>query len=269
MDQKPLSAGQETTGYGALLRHWRALRRHSQLSLSLAADISARHLSFLESGRARPSREMVLRLADALAMPRDAANQALNVAGFASIFPALDAAAPELAPVRRATEMMLARHDPYPGFVIDRYWNVLGANKAALFLFSTLTLPEGVAPNLIDALILAEGTGLMENWSEVARLGVARLQAEEIALGGDGLLAEKIKTLQDLLRDCGEAVECSYETQRAVIPTVFRINGTRLTLFSTIAAFSTVQDVNAGDIRIELMFPEDEVTVAFFEALSF
>lgn len=207
---------------------------------------------------------MVLRLADALAMPKDAANQALGSAGFAPVFPALDASASELAPVRRATAAMIERHDPYPAFVIDRHWNVIDANKAAAFLFSHLALPADKPANLVDALIAAEPMGLIENWTETARLSLVRLRAEDTALGGDAVLRARIDVVEKLLRERGDQDE-EIDLGRAVIPTVFRLGDMRLKVFSTIAAFSTVQDVNAGDIRIELMFPEDDATAAFFE----
>jgi hypothetical protein len=167
--------------------------------------------------------------------------------------------------VRRAVEIMLARHDPFPGIAIDRRWNVIAANKSAMFLFAqNATPPAGKTPNLIDALIDAESASFIENWNEIACLTIARLRAETIALGGDGHLSLQIKTLEALLANRADGADTP-DYSRAVIPTIFSINDVRLTLFSTIASFSTVQDVAASDIRIELMFPEDEDTRAFFE----
>ncbi len=211
---------------------------------------------------------MVLRLADALAMPKEAANQALNAAGFAPVFPALDADAPALAPVRRAVDMMLASHDPFPGIAIDRHWNVLAANRAAMFLFAQgpAASPDAT-PNLIDAFIAAEDAGFIGNWDEIADLTLARLRAEAISLGGDDALSKRIELLDARLR-ARERNGGAPDYSRAVIPTIFTIDGAQLTLFSTIASFSTVQEVAASDIRIELMFPEDEETRGFFEGLS-
>ena len=209
---------------------------------------------------------MVLRLAGALSMPKDAVNQALNAAGFAPAFPAHELDAAALGPIRRAVDMMLARHDPFPGVAIDRHWNIFAANGGAtkLFLQNAALTPSDHTPNLIDAFIAADGAGLIENWSEIAALTVTRRRGEVVALGGDEQLSNRIEILQGLLRrrnQGGETFDCS----RAVIPTVFNVDGARLTLFATIASFSTVQDVGASDIRIELMFPENKTTQAFFE----
>ena len=254
-------------GFGAQLRHWRGIRRHSQLSLSLLAEISARHLSFLESGRAKPSRDMVLRLAEALEMPKEAANQALSAAGFAPAFPALDADAPALAPVRRAVDMMLERHNPYPAIAIDRQWNVRGANMAAMHLFAHAPPPPNGSLNLVDSLIASAGLDLVANWAEVARMTIARLRSEIIALGGDAALSDRAAALETALERHG-GPDDGVDYSRAVIPTVFTLAGQTLTLFSTIASFSTVQDVVASDIRVELMFPEDDATKEYFDAVS-
>ena len=167
--------------FGAILKDWRKTRRFSQLDLSLEAEMSARHLSFLESGRANPSREMVLRLSEALQLPRPAANQALNAAGFAPVYPSLSDDAPELAPVHQAISAMLDHHDPFPGYAIDRHWNVVNSNQGAQMLLA-LASPGGPA-NLIDILINSAGLDLIKNWDEVAILSLSRLRTEILELG--------------------------------------------------------------------------------------
>ncbi len=277
------AAAAQSGAFGAILKHWRCLRRHSQLSLSLAAEISARHLSFLESGRSQPSREMVLRLAEALAMPKDNANQALRAAGFAPVFPSLPAQSPALAPVRDAVATMLANHDPLPGVAIDREWNVLNANQGALMLLQL----AGAAPiggnagdsalNMIDILIMLGDGPLMLNWPEVAVLSLQRLRAEIAQLGGNDALAQRAERLaahprlnaagnkdgNDASRGQAAALAQSNEDQ-AVIPTIFQLGAMRASFITTIAAFSTVQDVMASDIRVELMFPADQTTRQYF-----
>ncbi|NJM51534.1 MAG: helix-turn-helix transcriptional regulator [Sphingomonadales bacterium] len=122
--------------FGTILKEWRTIRRYSQLGLALEADISARHLSFLESGRANPSKSMILRLSQALAMPRPIANQAMQAAGFAPAFPDIAAESNDLAPIRKAVERMLAAHDPFPGIAVDRHWNIVSANRGGEMLMA-------------------------------------------------------------------------------------------------------------------------------------
>ncbi|MEH6828544.1 helix-turn-helix domain-containing protein [Parasphingorhabdus sp.] len=248
--------------FGAILKDWRKTRRFSQLDLSLEAEMSARHLSFLESGRANPSRTMVLRLAEALQLPRPAANQALHAAGFAPVYPSLSDDAPELAPVHQAIATMLDHHDPFPGYAIDRHWNVVGSNQGAQMILA-LASPDAPA-NLIDILINCAGLDLIENWDEVAVLSLSRLRTEILELGGDEQLSALARRLASHERvqnvDMG-----SINLNQAVIPTIFRVGENRLSLFSVIAQFGSVQDTRAGETRIELMFPMDDETVRFFE----
>lgn len=250
------------TEFGSILKEWRKVRRFSQLDLSLEAEMSARHLSFLESGRSNPSREMVMRLSDALQLPRPAANQALNAAGFAPVYPSLPDDAPELAPVNQAIETMLSHHDPYPGIAVDRHWNVVKSNQGAQMLLS-LADPGGVA-NMMDILINSAGLDLIENWEEVALLSLARLRTEILELGGDDGLSALMQRLSRHER-VQNADRSAINLEQAVIPTILRFGETRLSLFSTIAQFGTVQDIRAGETRIEMMFPMDEETVQFFK----
>jgi len=247
--------------FGAILRDWRQLRRLSQLDLSLAAGVSSRHLSFLESGRAAPSRGMVLKLADALGMPKGAANDALKAAGFAAAFPMLPAHAPDLEPIRRAISITLERHAPFPGVAIDRVWNMINANEPAIAMFS----PLGPVGNMIELLIAA--VDIIENWEETALLALARLRAEIAHLGGEETLeglATRLAEHPRLARfDIG-----GVDFNQAVIPTTLLLSGRRLSLFSTIAQFGSVQDIEASEIRIELMYPADDETAAYFDRVA-
>lgn len=249
-----------TMQFGAFLRDWRQMRRLSQLDLALAAGVSSRHLSFLESGKAAPSRGMILRLAAALDMPKPAANDALKAAGYAAAFPSLPHHSPDLEPVRQAISLMLERHAPYPGVALDRYWNVIDANEAAISLIST----AGPVANMIDLLIAIADTGIVENWEEAALLSLARLRAEIAHLGGDEKLQGCAARLAEHPRLAAADIS-SVNFNQAVIPTKLRLGDDRLSLFSTIAQFGSVQEVNASEIRIELMFPADQETATFFE----
>ncbi|GAB5482473.1 helix-turn-helix domain-containing protein [Sphingorhabdus sp. EL138] len=250
------------TEFGSILKEWRKLRRFSQLDLSLEADMSARHLSFLESGRSNPSRAMVLRLSEALKLPRGTANQALNAAGFAAIYPSLPDDAPELAPVHQAIATMLDHHDPYPGIAVDRHWNVVRSNKGSQMLLA-LAGP-GQTVNLMEVLIKSAEMDLIENWDEVAMLSLTRLRTEILELGGDEKLSALMQRVSDLDR-VKNADLASINLNQAVIPTILRVGENRLSLFSTISQFGSVQDTQAGETRIELMFPMDDETIQFFE----
>ncbi|MHA7871639.1 MAG: helix-turn-helix domain-containing protein [Hyphococcus sp.] len=251
-----------TSTFGEMLKEWRAIRRYSQLQLSLEADISARHLSFLESGRARPSRAMVVKLANALDMPKDTANNAMQVAGFAPIFPKLDRRAADLEPVFQAVAHMVNGHAPYPAFAIDRHWDVMSANSAAVELF--VDAGVGGATNMIDALCAVAESAYVENWEEMAILAHARLRSEITQLGGDRILERYARQIAEHPRlqnaDLGDI-----DFTQAVIPSIFTLNGERLSLFSTITSFSTVQDVALSDIRVEMMFPTNGETQRYFE----
>jgi transcriptional regulator with XRE-family HTH domain len=249
--------------FGDVLRDWRQARRMSQLDLALAADVSARHVSFLESGRAEPSRAMTLRLAAALDMPKAAANEALRAAGFAAVYPVLSPGAADLAPVRRAISMTLKAHNPFPGIAINRGWDIIEANDCARELFAAL----GAGPNMIEFLIFLGGLDIVENWEETAYLALLRLRSEITHLGGDPRLEDFAARLAAHPRLKGADLS-TIDLDQAVIPTVFRLGDTRLSVFSTIAAFGSVQEVAASEIRIELMYPADEATAAFFRTFN-
>lgn len=254
-----------TAPFGDIIREWRAIRRFSQLDLSLEAETSARHLSFIESGRAAPSRAMVLRLADALNMPRPVANSALAAAGFTPAYPRMDAQSPDLAPVRAAVARTLQNHEPYPAVALDKHWDILAANGAALRLFSALGLVG--ASNMIEAIIIAGDGAAIENWEETALLALQRVRAEIAQLGADARLKELAGRLAAHPRIAGSDVG-SINFNQAVIPTVFRVEGTRISVFSTIAQFGSVQDVDACEIRIEMSFPADDPTRRYFEGVA-
>lgn len=246
-------------GFGEMIRGWRQVRRQSQLDLALTAGVSSRHLSFLESGRAAPSRSMVLRLAGALDMPKAATNDALKAAGFSAAFPHLPSDAADLAPVRMAVALTLERHEPFPAFAVDRNWDVIDANHAARALFGAAT-----RQNVIDLLIAQAETGLVENWEEAAVLALMRLKAEIAHYGGDERLEALATRLAEHPRLAAADIG-AIDFNQAVIPTILAAGDARLSLFSTIAQFGSVQDVVACDIRIELMYPADDATAAFFE----
>ncbi len=243
--------------FGALLKTWRGQRRLSQLDLGLAANVSARHISFLETGRARPSKSMVLALAETLEVPRANRNVLLQAAGFARAYVQRDLAAEEMAYVRSAINWMLERHNPYPGIALDRHWNLLQANACAAGLMQPMGL--GIGGSLLEAMLEGPFAAALENREEILRHMLARLRTEISHLGGDAVLeAAAAKFAAELPPDAPPAAI----PMPAVLAARYRVNGIMLAFFSTISAFGSTEDIALADVRIELMFPADEATRA-------
>jgi transcriptional regulator with XRE-family HTH domain len=255
-------------GFGGRLRWWRERRGLSQLDLAGAAESTQRHVSFLESGRAAPSREMILRLAAVLDLPLRQQNELFLAAGFAPAWRESDLSAPALARVGSALDYMLAQQEPYPGFVLDRRWNLLRANTAAARLTEFLTgpPPAGAAPpaepvNLAVALASPDGLRpFIVNWEEVVLYFLRGVQADAVADG----TPETAALLERLLAVPGapalSRVLPPDESQAPVLAIHFRRGETSLRLFTTIATLGTPHDVTLQEIRIECFFPVDDAT---------
>lgn len=246
------------------LRHWRRSRRLSQLDLAAEAEVSPRHLAFLETGRSRPSRGMVLRLAEVMGLPHGEQNGLLAAAGFAHQFPALPLGAEEMAQVRAAMGWMIDRHAPYPALILDRLWRIVALNQPATRVFGPVGFAEGAS--LLDALadpaIFAE---LIENWVEVGHHTALRLKAESARAGG---IAALDRAVLALLATPAIAAHQPGTTGRAILPTVYRVGDQRLAMFSTYAQFGAAEEVALSDMKIELMFPADVEARALLEALA-
>jgi len=251
---------------GDLLRDWRQRRRLSQLDLSNEATVSARHLSFVETGRSKPSRELLLHLAEHLDVPLRERNTLLLTAGYAPVYPESPLDADELAPVREAIDKILAGHEPFPAVVVDRRWDLVSANGAALGL-----LAEDVDPALLtNALrVSLHPDGLaprIENLAEYAEHLLSRLD-RQIAASGDrdlAALADELRTYPGV-----PAVPAtSHDTPSMLfVPLVLRTAaGERLTFFSTIATFGTALDITVAELAIESFFPADEATAEALRA---
>ncbi len=255
---------------GLLLREWRAARRLSQLDLSLAAGVSTRHISYVETGKARPSRELVTRLADTLEMPLRERNALLVAAGFAPKYPETVLDTPALAAVRRAIDSILRQQEPYPAFLLNRHWDVLAANAAAArvtgFLLDGRANPQ---TNMIRQFFDPEALrGAVRNWEEIARDLIRHLHIEVAAAPSDGAARE---LLRDVLAYPGVPASWRLRDVGAspapLLTTVFEKNGRELRFFSTITTFGTPHDVTLDELRIECAFPEDEATAAFCREL--
>jgi transcriptional regulator with XRE-family HTH domain len=253
-----------TTPFGQQLRHWRSVRSLSQLELALRAEVSVRHLSFMETGRSRPTDEMVLRLAEALSLPLRERNALLRVAGFAPRYRETHLTAPELAPARSIVDRMLAKHEPYPAFALDRYWDIVAANGTAQHLFRVLS---ATSHNAIEV-FLGEGPvrQLLDNWSELAWATVSRLRNELGTGGADERQLLLLRRAEALVKGVSPPNDAALTS--AVLCTRLRVGERVLNLTGTVASFSTPRDLTLEELRIELIFPADADAERFFEELA-
>lgn len=249
--------------FGVLLRHWRSVRRVSQLDLSLDAEISTRHLSCLETGRAQPSREMVVRLAEALQVPLRERNALLLAAGYAPLYSHTALDAPELEAARRAVELLIAQLEPYPVLVLDRYWNTLRMNGGAKRFLALFPGCDSATPHNGVRLVL-DPQGLrpfIENWEVVAARIIRRVHRE----AADNPSDETMKRfLEELLSYPGVPSRWRILDLDAPHPPFLTINyrwkNSTLRLFSTVSTLGTPLDVALQELRIESFFPADETT---------
>ena len=247
--------------FASSLRWWRRHRGLSQLDLAVRTEISQRHLSFLELGRASPSRDMVMRLAIALDVPLRQHNALLIAAGFAPVWRQTNLAAPELGEISRALDYMLAQQEPFPAVAVDRHWNLLRSNSGAVRLVEFLVGP--LAPdtpiNLADALV---APGVLRphllNWADVVRYFVRSVEADAAADGTPetATLHERLLAYEGV-RAAVNAVPTDLAAT-PVLPMHFRKGNTSLRLFTTVATLGTPQDITAQELRIECFFPMDE-----------
>jgi transcriptional regulator with XRE-family HTH domain len=249
--------------FASSLRRWRRQRGLSQLDLASRTEISQRHLSFLELGRASPSRDMVMRLAIALDVPLRQHNALLIAAGFAPVWRQTDLAAPELAEVSRALDYMLAQQEPFPAVAVDRHWNLLRSNSGAVRLVEFLVgpLPPNTPINLADALVAPDVLRPhLVNWAEVVGYFIRSVEADAAA---DGTL-ETAALLERLLGYDGVRVALDAPPAESpitpVLPMHFRKDNTSLRLFTTIATLGTPQDITVQELRVECFFPMDTPT---------
>jgi transcriptional regulator with XRE-family HTH domain len=249
------------TAVGTRLRAWRQRRRMSQLDLALDAEISARHLSFLETGRARPSREMVLKLAEKLDLPLRERNALLVAAGFAPVFPERKLDDPGLANARRAIELVLKGHEPLPALAIDRHWTLIMANAAvAPFLAGAaaelleppvnvlrLSLhPEGLAPRIAN----------LRQWRDHLLERVGR----QVELTADPVLVELLAELKAYPVPAPAPGVRDVDYAGVAVPFCLRSEAGELAFFSTTTVFGTPLDITLSELAIEAFFPADART---------
>jgi transcriptional regulator with XRE-family HTH domain len=253
-----------TRPVGDLLREWRERRHLSQLALALEADVSARHISFLETGRARPSREMVLRLAEQLEVPMRERNGLLLAAGYAPVYPERGLDDPALAVARDAIDRVLVGHEPYPALVVDRHWTLAAANRAVDPLLQGVASqllrppvnvlrvslhPEGLAPRIAN---LAE-------W----RAHILARLSRQIALTADAILTElraELETYGGGMADSSADGEVAPVLRGVAVPLRLRSERGLLSFLSTTMVFGTPVDLTLAELAIEAFFPADAVT---------
>jgi transcriptional regulator with XRE-family HTH domain len=253
-----------TQPVGDLLRAWRERRRLSQLALALDADVSTRHLSFLETGRARPSREMLLRLMECLDVPLRERNRLLLAAGYAPAFPERGLNDPALQPARQAVERVLAAHKPFPAHAVDRHWTLVATNDVAWPLL------EGVDPGVLEPPINVLRLSLHPDGlaSRIANLGQWRAHIlhrvrQQVESSADPMLDAFLTELAGYAtpddEGADEPLRDLYESG-IVVPLRLRTAWGMLALFSTITIFGTPVDVTLSELAIEAFFPADEAT---------
>lgn len=260
------------TGFAHLLKTWRQRRRLSQLGLALSSGVSQRHVSFLESGRAQPSRSMILQLSETLEVPLRERNDWLVAAGFAPMFKTRPLDDPRMSQVMAAVRMMLANHAPFPAVAVDRAWNIRMTNApfdmlSAMIGADVWARVGGTERNLMRLLFHPSGIKpLVANWKLVAPLLWLRAQREAETLGGE----EMKRVLAELGQYQDEDTLWSAEDAALVpvLPLEIVKDGVRISLFTVIATFGTAQDVTADELRIESFFPADEATERLFRGAA-
>jgi transcriptional regulator with XRE-family HTH domain len=254
--------------FGVLLRRWRVSRRMTQTDLALAADSSTRHLSCLETGRAQPSREMILRLAEHLEVPLRDRNTLLLAAGFAPAFQERSLA--ELAAARRAIEQVLQAHKPYPAFALDRHWNVALSNSALPQLY------EGCSPDLLRQPINAVRLVLHPLGMGPRVLNFVEWRAHTIMVLRQQIEARADPVIQALLTEvmaypapaAGMALATGDGPQRYATPLRIATRLGTVSFLNTTTIFGTPADVTLSELALEMLFPADEATVAIVKSMT-
>jgi len=258
--------------FGQQLRDWRKARGKSQLDLGLCANVSTRHISFLETGRAAPSRGMVNRIAETLEIPLQSENVLLDAAGFAPRYQRRQLEHEDMGSARRALEFILASHEPYPAFVLNTHWTILYSNEPHKRLLEYTLPPEARVLDLSNALQLVFDPKLLRpfitNWNVVAPPLLKRLHRQLEVPDPDPVLIDLLKELLDhpgvdgIRKDANIA-----ERAELLVPLQTRAGEQSLSWFSTITTFGTPQDITLQELWIESFFPADKATESFIASI--
>jgi transcriptional regulator with XRE-family HTH domain len=251
-----------TTACGRRLKHWRQHRGLSQLDLALRAQVSQKHVSFIETGRSRPRQEVVLKIAEALEIPLRERNVILEFAGLAPSYPEVPLASTEIAPFREALRRMLIAHEPYPAYVINRWWEVVDANTAGRRLFPDL---GSGAVNVVDAIFAPGGIReALDNFPAAGWNLLLRLRREVEELAGDKRLQDLLERAEFHMRNVpreaeepgGDFVVCPH----------LRVGDRVIRTLSMMARFGSAREITLDELRVELIYPADDIADAFFRA---
>ena len=244
--------------FGARLRQWREIRGLSQLSLATRASSTPRHISFLETGRSRPSREMVLRLADVLDVSLRDRNQLLQAAGIAPAYPEAALQAPELEPFRRAIDALLTAHQPFPALVLDGHAQVIAANRACTMLFGG----DLTGTNMIERYLTDPAARhAIVNWPDIAWAARARLRKQL----RQAPLDEQLRSLVDLAEAAVADLPSPAGAEHSLVACPwFRAGDTIIRTIVVAARFDTAIEVTLDELRIELIYPQDATAEHFF-----
>jgi transcriptional regulator with XRE-family HTH domain len=247
---------------GTQLRDWRLRRRLSQLDLSVDAEVSTRHLSFVETGRAMPSREMVLRLADRLDVPLRERNRLLTAAGYAPMYAERPLDDPALQPALAAVDQILRAHDPYPAFAIDRHWNLLLHNTAAASLLRLGIAAELLRPPINVLRVSLHPHGLAPRIVNLAawRGHLFERLRHQIAVTGDATLKALADELAGYPVPAGDGAVPHLPHSAIVVPLVLETPHGTLSFISTMTMFGTPVEITLAELALETLFPADAAT---------
>ena len=248
--------------FGHILNTWRKQRRYSQLQLSVEIDISSKHISFLETGRSKASRQMIIKLGTFLNVSKNEINNALLAAGFAPVFSNFDRPEIDLKPVFDAMDLMLNNHMPYPALVLNKDWDIVNANQTAMQMMGEIGFANHT--NFIQALIDDDPEqSKIINWNHTVAHLLLRLK-NEMAVFGSSLKLEQLErqlsrkiTAQDKMQ--------ALDNQQPVLASDIMLKGETYSFFSIIANLGAVQDVTVSEYKVELMFPSNDKTTAYFK----
>ena len=261
-----MTVTRSTLEVGPLLREWRQRQRLTQLELALEAGVSARHLSFVETGRSKPGREMLLRIGERLKIPFRERNRLLLAAGHAPAFPEHPLGAPELASFRKVLRQILASHEPYPAIVFDRHWNLVAGNAAMR------PLVEGLDPEFLTPPVNVLRVGLamiprFVNAPEVARFFRDRVQ-RQLAVTPDDQVAQLLEQIENYIRHQDERCPVNEsQSAQSLGPIKIRApNGAEWSFVCIFGAFDMPFEVTVSELAIELLFPADRTTADAFQS---
>ncbi|BEP44185.1 helix-turn-helix domain-containing protein [Variovorax sp. V15] len=257
--------------FGAHLRHWRTHRRLSQLDLAQEAEVSTRHLSYVETGRAAPSREMVLRLAERLDVPLRERNALLVAAGFAPMYRQRSLDDPAMAAARRAVDLVLKGHEPFPALAVDRHWNLVAHNALVPLLMEGAS-PELLKPPINVLRLSLHPEGVAPRIANLAQWRVHLLERlqQQIAATGDAVLQSLHDELEAYPAPAVSHDAPVIDTALSAVAVPFQVvmPGGVLSFISTITIFGTPVDVTLQELAVESFFPADEQTAAALTALA-